>query len=89
MPPPTQLNIVLPDEVAAELRAAVARGEYASVGDVVRAALLAWRQRRDAENQENAELRALIEAGMASGQGIDAGLVFTALRAEFSGAPEG
>lgn len=89
MPATTQLNIDLPDELAAELRAAVACGEYASIGAAVRAALLAWQLRRQTENPETEELRDLIQAGMASGPGIDADLVFTALRAEFSGAREG
>jgi antitoxin ParD1/3/4 len=56
-------------DIAAAVAEAVASGDYGSPDEVVRAALRAWRDRREARAAEIARLRALWEEGLASGPG--------------------
>ncbi|HIJ37430.1 MAG TPA: type II toxin-antitoxin system ParD family antitoxin [Rhodospirillaceae bacterium] len=80
-----KVSIALTQEMAAEVRAAVERGEYGSVSEVVRDALRDWRMRRTVDALEIEELRRLVAEGIDSGPGLDAGLVFDRLRARFGG----
>lgn len=59
---------------------AVRRGEYATAGEIVQEALREWQERREAPGLDAAALRALWDAGKASGaaQPLD----FDELRAE-------
>ena len=82
-----KLSIALTPEMAAELRAAVERGEYGSVSEVVRDALRDWRLRRKVEAIEIEELRRLVQEGIDSGPGLDADGVFARLRARFGRHP--
>ena len=79
-----KLDVVLTPEIAAELRAAVEGGEYGSVSEVVRDALHDWRRRRKIEALETEELRRLVQEGIESGPGLDAGPVFARLHAQFT-----
>jgi antitoxin ParD1/3/4 len=79
-----KLSVALTPEMAAELRAAVEAGDYGSVSEVVRDALRDWRLRRKIEALETEDLRRLIQEGIDSGPGLDAGEVFGLLRARFS-----
>lgn len=79
-----KLSVALTPEMAAELRAAVEAGDYGSVSEVVRDALRDWRLRRKIEALETEDLRRLIQEGIDSGPGLDAGEVFGRLRARFS-----
>jgi antitoxin ParD1/3/4 len=75
-----KISIDLTPEVAAELRQAVDRGEYGSVGEIVTEAVTEWRARRKADIEE---LRRLVQEGVDSGPDIDAEEVFARLRAKF------
>jgi antitoxin ParD1/3/4 len=65
-------NIVelnLPDDLAAEISAAVARGEYASETEAVLGAVEEWRAQRHVEPIGLEELRRLVQEGVDSGPG--------------------
>ncbi len=83
-----KVSIALTSEMAAEVRAAVAEGDYGSVSEVVRDALRDWRLRRRVETLETEDLRRLIQEGIDSGPGLEADAVFARLRARF-GQPSG
>ena len=60
-----QISFEVSDDLAGEIDAAVATGDYADSADVVGEALELWRRRREAEIKR---LRALVEEGLASGE---------------------
>ena len=82
-----KLSVALTPEMVAEVRAAVERGDYGSVSEVVRDALRDWRLRRKIETLETEELRRLVQEGIDSGPGLDANAVFARLRARFGPPP--
>ena len=63
------LQLSLPDDLAAEIAAAVARGEYGSEKDVVVGAVSEWRARRRAEETEIEEWRGLWREEIDAGAG--------------------
>jgi antitoxin ParD1/3/4 len=63
------LQLSLPDELEAEVAAAVARGEYASEADAVLGAVIEWRTQRLVETMGIEELRRLWRDGIDSGPG--------------------
>lgn len=63
------LHLSLPDDLAAEIAAAVERGEYASEGEAVLGAVKEWRAQRQAEAIDVEELRRLVQEGVDSGPG--------------------
>jgi antitoxin ParD1/3/4 len=77
-----KISIALAPDIAADVRAAVADGDYGSVSEVVRDALRDWRLRRKIEVLETEELRRMIREGIDS-PGLDAAKVFARLRARF------
>jgi antitoxin ParD1/3/4 len=64
-----KLSIALTPEFAADIRQAIATGEYASTSEVVRDALRAWKQARQAREVAIDELRRLWREGIDSGAG--------------------
>jgi antitoxin ParD1/3/4 len=64
-----KLSIALTPEFAADIREAIATGEYASTSEVVRDALRAWKQIRQGREIAIDELRRLWRDGNDSGQG--------------------
>jgi antitoxin ParD1/3/4 len=60
-----RLTITLPTDMAAAVKSAVAEGDYASVSEVVRAALRDWKVKRALQLQELAALKAEIDKGLA------------------------
>ena len=71
------ISVALPAEIVSVMEAAVQSGEYATTGDVVREALRDWKLKR--RPGEAAELRRLVEEGVASGASVEAEPVFTRL----------
>lgn len=59
-----RMTITLPSEMAAMVRAAVERGDYASSSEVVREALRDWKTKRALQLQELASLKADIDRGL-------------------------
>lgn len=82
-----KLSVALPEDLVAEMRAVVERGEYGSLSEVVRAALRDWRLRRKIEVLEIEELRRLLEEEIESGPGVDGDTVFARLRARLAEPP--
>ena len=82
-----KLSVALTPDMVAEVRAAVEGGDYGSVSEVVRDALRDWRLRRKIESLETEELRRLVQEGIDSGLGLDAGEVFARLRARYCRPP--
>jgi len=64
-----KLSIALTPEFAADIREAVATGEYASTSEVIRDALRAWKQIRQGRAVAIEELRRLWQEGLDSGDG--------------------
>ena len=82
-----KLSIAVTPDMAADLRAAVEGGDYGSVSEVVRDALRDWRIRRKFEALELEDLRRLVQEGIDSGPGVEAGSAFARLRARY-GSPD-
>ena len=62
-----KLSIALTPEFAADVRAAIATGEYASTSEVIRDALRAWKRAREERAAVLSELRRLWREGVESG----------------------
>ncbi len=62
-----RMTVVVPQPMAAKIRAAVASGDYASTSEVVRDAMRLWSDRREFRDEELAALRNAWDAGKASG----------------------
>jgi antitoxin ParD1/3/4 len=60
-----RLTITLPHDMAAVVRDAVERGDYASSSEVVREALRDWKMKRALQLKELEALKADIEKGLA------------------------
>ena len=62
-----KLSIALTPELTADIRTAIATGEYASTSEVVRDALRAWKRQREDRALAIEELRRLWRQGVESG----------------------
>lgn len=62
-----RMTVVFPEPMAAEIRAAVEAGEYASTSEVVREAVRLWTGRREFRAHELDALRRAWDEGKASG----------------------
>jgi len=65
MPEIERLTVTLPAEMAAVVKGAVQSGDYASTGEVIRAALRDWKLKRATQIEELAALKADIDVGLA------------------------
>lgn len=63
------VQLSLPDDLAAEVSAAVERGEYATESDALLGAVEQWRAQRQADAIGVEELRRLVKEGIESGPG--------------------
>ncbi len=62
-----RMTIVLSEPMAAEIRAAVEAGEYATVSEVVRDGMRLWSLRQELRQKEIERLRQAWDEGIASG----------------------
>lgn len=62
-----RMTVVVPDQMAAKIHAAVEAGEYASASEVVRDAMRLWSERREFRQDELLALREAWDRGKASG----------------------
>ena len=84
MPSVEKISIALPPEMVAQLRQAVATGEYASSSEVVRDALRDWSHKRQLQQNGIAELRKLWQEALAdNAPGVPADQVFEALERKY------
>lgn len=58
-----RITITLTTEIAALVRGAVERGDYASSSEIIREALRDWREKRLAAEHHSAQMRAFIAVG--------------------------
>ena len=61
-----RISIVLPPEMVAIVRSAVATGEYASISEVIRDALRDWTHKRSARQQAITDLRQLWQVALSA-----------------------
>jgi len=78
-----RITVTMPAEMAARLRAAVERGEYATTSEVVREALRDWSSEQDRINTENAAMREMLDR-VSKGPSLPAEEVFAQVRAHVS-----
>ncbi len=64
-----KISIALTDDLAADVQAAVASGEFATTSEVMRDALRLWRRERAERAAFVVELRTAWSDGLASGEG--------------------
>ena len=83
-----KINVVLSEDTLSAVRDAVASGEYASTGEVVRDALRDWKVKHRLSRIELDEMRRLVQEGADSGPGIDTELVFARLHAKYAATAE-
>ena len=79
-----KITVALSEDTLSVVRDAVASGEYASAGEVVRDASRDWEVKHRLSRIELDEMRRLVQEGADSGPGIDADLVFAHLRAKYA-----
>lgn len=60
-----RLTITMPGELAAVVKAAVAKGDYASTSEVVREAVRDWKIKRTIQHEEITALKTDIDKGLA------------------------
>ena len=63
-----KISIALTEELARDIDAAVASGDYSTASEVVRDALRAWKEQRAEREAKLQHLRDLWEEGIASGE---------------------
>jgi antitoxin ParD1/3/4 len=68
-----KISISLTEELARDVEAAVASGDYGTASEVVRDALRTWKQDRADRTAAIRRLRRLWEEGLASGEPIEGG----------------
>ena len=83
-----KISVALSEGTLNMVRDAVASGDYASAGEVVRDALRDWELKRKFSQIQLDEMRRLVQEGAESGPGIDADLVFARLRAKYAAMAE-
>jgi antitoxin ParD1/3/4 len=82
MHPIERVTVTMPHEMTADIKAAIATGEYASTSEVVRDALRQWQRSRREIAWSHQMLCAEIQKGLDSGPSIEAGPAFDALERE-------
>jgi antitoxin ParD1/3/4 len=78
-----KITISLPGEMVAEIKEAVAAGEFTNTSEAIREALRQWRRSRTVITLNDEELRRLVAEGRASGEPIDGEAVLRRLRAKY------
>ena len=79
-----KITISLPSEMVAEIKEAIAAGEFTNTSEVVRSALRRWRRARTVVALNEAELRQLILEGETSGDPVDGDAALRRLRNKYT-----
>ena len=66
-----KLSIALTEELARDIEAAVASGDYSTASEVVRDALRAWKRERAGRDAAIRRLRQLWDEGLTSGEPVE------------------
>jgi antitoxin ParD1/3/4 len=83
-----KITISLPGEMVAEIKEAVAAGEFTNTSEAIRDALRQWRRARTVIALSDEELRRLVAEGRASGEPVDGETVLKRLRAKYAALAE-
>lgn len=68
-----KISIALTEELARDVEAAVASGDYSTTSEVIRDALRAWKRERTDREAAVRRLKELWDEGMASGEPVEGG----------------
>jgi antitoxin ParD1/3/4 len=79
-----KITISLPGEMVADIKAAIAAGEFTNTSEAIREALRQWRRARTVIALNNDELRRLVAEGRASGEPVDGEAALRRLREKFA-----
>ncbi len=79
-----KITISLPEEMVAEIKAAIAAGEFTNTSEAIRDALRQWQRSRTVVALNNEELRGLVAEGRASGAPVDGDAALRRLRAKYA-----
>ena len=79
-----RITISLPAEMVAEIKAAVAAGEFTTTSEAVRDALRRWHRARTVIALGDEELRRLVADGRDSGEPVDGEAALRHLRAKYA-----
>ena len=79
-----RITISLPAEMVAEIKAAVAAGEFTNTSEAIRDALRRWRRARTVIALSDAELRRLVAEGLERGEPVDGEAALKRLRAKYA-----
>ena len=79
-----KITISLPDEMLAEIKAAVAAGEFTNTSEAIRDALRHWRRARTVIALNDDALRQMVVDGRASGEPLDGETALRALRERYA-----
>ncbi len=80
----SKITISIPEEMLAEIRAAVDAGEFTNTSEAIRDAIRHWRRSRTVLALNDEELRRLVAEGRESGEPVDGDTVFARLRAKYA-----
>ncbi len=79
-----KITISLPEEMLAEVKAAVEAGEYTNTSEAVRDALRQWRRARSVMALSDAELRRVVAKGLDTHQLAETDATLKRLRAKYT-----
>jgi antitoxin ParD1/3/4 len=78
-----KISVSLPADLIADIRAAIAQGDYATTSEVLRDALRDWKLKRKVQGMDVEELRALWKEGATDEAAKDGEVVFAHLAAKY------
>ena len=78
-----KITISLPAQMVAEIKEAIAAGEFANTSEAIRDALRHWRRSRVVVALNDEELRRLVAEGRASGEPVDGDTVLRRLQEKY------
>lgn len=79
-----RITISLPEEMVAEIKAAVEAGEFTNTSEAIRDALRQWRRSRTVIALNDEALKELVKKGRESGEPIDGEAALSRLRAKYA-----
>lgn len=79
-----KITISLPEEMLAEIKAAVEAGEFANTSEAIRDALRHWRRARTVIALNDEELKDLVAEGRTSGEPLDGEAALERLREKYA-----
>lgn len=83
-----KITISLPEEMLAEIKAAIDAGEFTNTSEAIRDAIRHWRRSRTVIALNDEELKRLVADGRASGEPVDGEAALQRLRAKYAAMAE-